>query len=133
MSRCHGLFLSPAVTSNYLKMAGSLMKGRSFTYTIPGFFFLDAVYAVNPIVHHSPTEFDATAEMCKELVPRITFICSHVLDEPAFLIEWDACGNCGELKAGPEHLGQTTKRDPCDDCQENKVWVQVDGVWRKAI
>jgi hypothetical protein len=54
--------------------------------------------------------------MCKELVPRITYICGDTLDEPAFLIEWEDCGNCGQMKAGPDYLGQTTKREPCPDC-----------------
>jgi len=71
--------------------------------------------------------------MCKELIPSTKFLCEHVLDEPAFLIEWEGCGECGEVKAGPESLGQTTKREPCDDCKDDGRWVQDDsGRWEKA-
>lgn len=70
--------------------------------------------------------------MCKELVPRTTFLCGHTLDELAFLVEWEDCDNCGEVKAGPEYLGQTTKRDPCDDCKDNGTWVLENGAWKKA-
>jgi hypothetical protein len=48
--------------------------------------------------------------MCKELIPQIKFACSHILDNPADLVEWEGCRGCGIKKAGPEYLGGTTKR-----------------------
>lgn len=55
--------------------------------------------------------------MCKELVPRTQYMCFHVLDQPSFLAEWKDCGNRGQVKAAPEYLAQTTKRQPCEDCK----------------
>jgi len=71
--------------------------------------------------------------MCKQLVPQTRYLCDHVLDQPAFLIEWEDCGSCGEMKAGPEYLGQTTKREPCEDCKSDGTWVQTEsGKWQEA-
>ncbi|KND90372.1 Serine/threonine-protein kinase Sgk1 [Tolypocladium ophioglossoides CBS 100239] len=76
----------------------------------------------------------ATDSMCKELVPSTKFRCKHVLDQPSYLIEWDDCKNCGEIKAGPDFLGRTTKRDPCEDCKENGTWKQDEVLLhRKAV
>jgi hypothetical protein len=71
--------------------------------------------------------------MCKQLVPSIKFVCHHELDAPAFLVTWDECGDCGEIKAGPEYLGQSTKTEPCDDCKEDGTYTQdASGRWVKA-
>ncbi|KAH8908475.1 hypothetical protein BR93DRAFT_488992 [Coniochaeta sp. PMI_546] len=57
----------------------------------------------------------------------------HTVDEPSFLIEWDNGGDCGIRQAGPEWLGQTTKRGPCNDCKANGTWVQGEnGKWVEA-
>lgn len=71
--------------------------------------------------------------MCKELISSTKFLCQHVLDQPSTLIEWEDCGSCGEKKAGPEYLGQTTKREPCEDCKENGAYVKDEsGKWVEA-
>jgi hypothetical protein len=61
--------------------------------------------------------------MCKAIIPNIKYICGDKLkDAPVTLIPWDGCGGCGVQKAGPEHLAQTTKRVPCEDCIQNGSW-----------
>jgi hypothetical protein len=45
--------------------------------------------------------------------------------------ELDGCNNCGIIQK-TEHLGKTTKRDPCPDCIANGVWVKTNGKWEKA-
>jgi hypothetical protein len=74
--------------------------------------------------------------MCKELIPQIKFACSHVLDKPADLVEWEGCGGCGIKRAGPEYLGGTTKREPCEDRkQPGRGWVQNEqtGRWSRIV
>ena len=71
--------------------------------------------------------------MCKEMIATTRFLCKHVLDQPSILIEWEDCGSCGEKKAGPEYFGQTTKREPCEDCKENGTYVRTEsGGWMEV-
>lgn len=70
--------------------------------------------------------------MCKELISKTKFLCTHILDQPSTLVEWMDCGNCGEKKAGPECLGQTTKREPCEDCKDGIYVKDGSGKWVKA-
>lgn len=69
--------------------------------------------------------------MCEDLIPRTKHRCSHVVDQTEIRKEYQNCGNCGIVKL-VSHLGETTKRDPCLDCIENRVWVKVGGVWERA-
>lgn len=62
-------------------------------------------------------------KICKELIPSTEYECEHAVDRPSFLVEWKDYGECGIIKAGAEWLGQTSKRDPC----ENRKWVVARG------
>lgn len=75
----------------------------------------------------------AVSIMCKELVSSTKFLCKYVLGQPSTLIEWEDCGSCGEINAGPEYLGQTIKRELCEDCKENGAYVEDEsGKWVEA-
>jgi hypothetical protein len=54
--------------------------------------------------------------------------CGDVVDELPIVTPWENCGGCGEIKH-TGYLGQTTLRDPCDDCKGNGAWVEYDGEW----
>lgn len=73
----------------------------------------------------------AFVAMCKEIVPNTRYICRHVLNQP-HKIEWEGCGKCGDVKAGPVYLGQTIKREPCDNCKKDGSWTQNDGKWKQV-
>ncbi|KAK2469516.1 hypothetical protein H9L39_18787 [Fusarium oxysporum f. sp. albedinis] len=70
--------------------------------------------------------------MCKEIIAKTKFICGDGLDQPGFKVPWENCGGCGQVRS-TEYLGQTTKKEPCDDCKDNKKWIQnSSGVWVKS-
>lgn len=74
--------------------------------------------------------------MCKSVIPEVKYTCGHRdRDAPETLIPWNGCGGCGVKKAGPEYLGATTKRVPCDDCIADGKYVKdAAGKWtRKAV
>ncbi|KAL4935471.1 hypothetical protein BDV06DRAFT_217403 [Aspergillus oleicola] len=69
--------------------------------------------------------------MCQKLIETIEHLCRHRVDSPGRLRELDGCNNCGIVKK-TEHLGKTTKRDPCPDCIANGTYVKIDGSWKKT-
>lgn len=66
--------------------------------------------------------------MCQELIAQRKHVCRDVVDEPAVVLEWNGCGNCGQI-VKTQYLGGTTLRTPCDDCQDSGAWVLYGGVW----
>jgi len=70
--------------------------------------------------------------MCQQLIHKTSFRCGHDLDAPARTVPYQGCGGCGIVRK-VEHLGKTTKREPCDDCIADGVWVKnAQNKWTKA-
>lgn len=69
--------------------------------------------------------------MFQEMITTTKGLCRCIVDELSSIIEWKECGNCGVVQ-NKTHMGSTTRREPCDDCQSNGKWVKVNGVWKEA-
>ncbi|KAB8213468.1 hypothetical protein BDV33DRAFT_60612 [Aspergillus novoparasiticus] len=69
--------------------------------------------------------------MCQKLIETIEHLCRHRVDSPGRIRELNGCNNCGVIQK-TEHLGKTTKRDPCPDCIASGTYVKSNGVWKRT-
>lgn len=69
--------------------------------------------------------------MCQQLIETTEHRCGHRIDAPGRVMELNNCNSCGIIQK-TEHLGKTTKRDPCSDCIANGIWVKRNGKWERT-
>lgn len=69
--------------------------------------------------------------MCQQLIDSTRHVCGHTIDSPGTVMALDGCNKCGNI-VRTQHMGKSTKRDPCPNCKANGAYVQRDGKWEKA-
>ncbi|KAL4962435.1 uncharacterized protein BDV14DRAFT_178310 [Aspergillus stella-maris] len=67
--------------------------------------------------------------MCQLMKAKFRHLCGHRTSQDR-LMELDGCKNCGIVKR-ISHLGETRTRGPCDECINNRVWVNRSGKWER--